>query len=211
MNNTIVKEACVDSLEQCIAAEKNGANRVELCAELNLEGTTPNKELIKACKKQLTIPIMVMIRPRGGNFTYSEEELELMKNQIEFCKKQNVAGVVFGCLNKDNRVDIESTSILANHAHPLEVCFHKAIDDSENILADTKELTKLNSITRILSSGGEKTALEGKEVINKMVEICKNKITIQAAGKITNKNLDFHSKELKCKEFHGKLIVGNLQ
>ncbi len=105
-------EACVETLEQCILAEKNGANRLELCADLSVGGLTPSRELLDSVMAAVKIPVMAMIRPRAGNFVCSAEEIEEMKRSILLCKTAGVAGVVFGCLTPDSRIDVAQTSEL---------------------------------------------------------------------------------------------------
>jgi len=126
----LILESCVETLEDAIEAQYRGANRIELCSSLNQDGLTPSRELTTKCLAQLNIPIMAMVRPRGGNFVYSDKEILQMESEIEFFKKSGVAGVVFGLLTADNKIDIENTRRLANLAKPLEMTFTKAIDAS---------------------------------------------------------------------------------
>ena len=132
----ICLEACVENLEEAILAEKKGANRLELCSRLDLDGLTPNLNLTKKVMKKISIPIKVMIRERDGNFVYSENEILAMQNQIKIFKSIGVLEVVFGALNINNKVDIQVTNRLANHAFPMNVTFHKAIDQTTNILSE---------------------------------------------------------------------------
>ncbi len=203
----MILEACVETLDQCILAEKSGAHRVELCADLDVGGLTPSRELIEAVLAKLTIPVMAMIRPRGGNFVYSDEELEEMKRQIDFCKTAGVAGVVFGFLTEKNEVDVEKTAEFARLAQPLLVTFHKAIDDTPDPVEATKILARIPGIQRILTSGGAATALEGKEVLRKMIAAAGEGLTILAAGKVTAENLAEVHQAVGAREYHGKRIV----
>jgi len=143
-----IKEACVESLEEAIIAGKLGADRIELCADLSKDGITPSRAVIESAKQQLKIPIRVMIRPREGDFVYSEVEFDGMKQDIEYCKQLGVEGVVFGILNKDKTLDVERIAALAALSKPLKVVIHKAIDETPDILKATKELKAIN-----LSSG----------------------------------------------------------
>lgn len=206
----MIKEACVETFEQAMLAEKKGANRIELCSELSVGGLTPAAELMKKTCSVLKIPVMVMIRPRAGNFHYSEEEISQMKQEIDLAKKAGAAGVVFGLLTSKNQIDIENTRILADYATPLPVTFHKAIDELENPADGVPVLKNIRGITRILTSGGKATADEGAEVIRKMKEATGENLTIVAAGKITDKNINQIQKLTQVSEFHGKQIVGNL-
>lgn len=206
----MIKEACVETFEQAMLAEKKGADRIELCSELSVGGLTPAAKLMKKTCSVLKIPVMVMIRPRAGNFHYSEEEISQMKQEIDLAKKAGAAGVVFGLLTSKNQIDIENTRILADYATPLPVTFHKAIDELENPADGVPVLKNIRGITRILTSGGKATADEGAEVIRKMKEATGENLTIVAAGKITDKNINQIQKLTQVSEFHGKQIVGNL-
>ncbi len=206
----MIKEACVETFEQAMLAEKKGADRIELCSELSVGGLTPAAELMKKTCSVLKIPVMVMIRPRAGNFHYSEEEISQMKQEIDLAKKAGAAGVVFGLLTSKNQIDIENTHILADYATPLPVTFHKAIDELENPADGVPVLKNIRGITRILTSGGKATADEGAEVIRKMREAAGENLTIVAAGKITDKNVNQIQQLTQVSEFHGKQIVGNL-
>ena len=206
----ILKEACVENLREAIRAEELGADRIELCADLSVGGITPDHETIKKAKSELSIPVMVMIRPRGGRFIYSDTELEAMKDSIDFCKKTRVHGIVFGFLSIDNQIDAATTLIMAEYASPMEITFHKAIDETPDPEESVKALLSIKGITRILTSGGKTTALEGSEKINRMIEIAGERIIIMAAGRITNENLAGISALIPGKEFHGRKIVGNL-
>jgi len=201
----------VENLHQALKAEKNGADRIELCAHLQLDGLTPSKELIIEAKQKLKLPVRVMIRPRGGDFVYSEEELETMKASIEFCKTIGVEGVVFGILERDNRLNLKEIEKLANFAKPLKVVVHKAIDKTPNPLEALRKLAYIEGITTVLTSGGKKTAFEGKEILKDMLKICRNQIEVMPAGKITNNNIQELHQYLGAKAYHGKCIAGSLQ
>ena len=174
----MIKEACVETFEEAVLAEKLGANRIELCSELQFDGLTPSFELMQKTCSALKIPVMVMIRPRAGSFVYSEEEINQMKSEIDLAKKAGVFGVVFGLLTSDNKIDEKNTGILAEYAHPLPVTFHKAIDELENPVEGVLVLKKIDGIKRILTSGGKPTANEGQETIRKMIEVAGEQITI---------------------------------
>lgn len=204
----MIKEACVETLDEAILAETQGANRIELCSDLANDGLTPSFELMKKAVENLKIPVMVMIRPRSGNFVYSEGEIEQMKKEIDEAKDIGVAGVVFGLLTANNEIDFENTQILAEYAKPLPVTFHKAIDELENPVLGVKELLKIENIKRILTSGGKPTAKEGQNVIREMIKIAGSKITILVAGKVLDSNVEEIKKITGAKELHGRRIVG---
>lgn len=206
----MILEACVETFEEALKAELMGASRIELCDDLSVGGITPSYALLDSVKNKLKIPIMVMIRPRGGNFIYDSSELKLMKQSIDICKSQGVMGVVFGILNNQDLIDAEITKRLVEYADPLEITFHKAIDDTPDPVHSAEILAGIKGITRILTSGGKPTALEGAENINKMSKITAGHLKILAAGRITATNLDEISGILKTDEFHGRGIVGPL-
>jgi copper homeostasis protein len=128
----MIKEACVETLEEALSAQKKGADRIELCADLSNDGLTPDMELMHNVCTSLKIPVMVMIRPRAGNFIYSATEITRMKHEIDQAKKAGAAGIVLGLLTPDNNIDELNTRKLAGYASPLPVTFHKAIDIMEN-------------------------------------------------------------------------------
>lgn len=203
----IVIEACVESLDEVISAEQNGANRIELCSRLDLDGLSPAKELIKSTVDALRIPVKVMVRPRGGNYLYSDQEIEIMKEEILFCKNHKVKGIVIGIANGDGHLNIQEISRFASLAHPLKVTVHKAIDECIDPVFEVEQLLKINNVTAVLTSGKAKTAIEGKDLIKKMIRVTAGKITIIAAGKITKSNLTQVHGLIGACEYHGRNIV----
>ena len=202
----MIKEACVESFEKALEAQNNGADRIELCENLSVGGTTPSYGTVKICLEKLNIPIFPMIRARGGNFVYSKDEIEIMKEDIKVFKDLGVKGVVLGCLTSDNKIDLELTKTLVNLAYPMEITFHKAIDEISNPLDYIEDLVNIG-IKRILTSGGKATALEGKDLINDMIKKSNGRLKIVVAGKVTKENLNGLSNLISADEFHGKLIV----
>ena len=202
----MIKEACVESFEKALEAQNNGANRIELCENLAVGGTTPSYGTVKVCLEKLDIPIFPMIRARGGNFIYSKDEIEIMKEDIKIFKELGVKGVVLGCLISNNKIDLELTKELVDLAYPMEVTFHKAIDEIQNPLDYIDDLVNIG-IKRILTSGGKATALEGKDLINEMIKKSNGRLKIVVAGKVTKGNLNGLSNLISADEFHGKLIV----
>ena len=202
----MIKEACVESFEKALEAQSNGANRIELCENLVVGGTTPSYGTVKICLEKLNIPIFPMIRARGGNFVYSKDEIEIMKEDIKVFKDLGVKGLVLGCLTSDNKIDLELTKTLVNLAYPMEITFHKAIDEISNPLDYIDDLVDIG-IKRILTSGGKATALEGKDLINEMIKKSNGRLKIVVAGKVTKGNLNGLSNLISADEFHGKLIV----
>lgn len=202
----MVKEACVGSYSEAVSAEKRGADRVELCDNLDVGGTTPSYGTIKTTVEKLKIPVFVMIRPRGGNFCYNKNEIEIMKKDIELCKNLGVKGIVLGVLTKNDEIDYPLLKELIDLAAPMEVTFHKAIDDLENPVLEIKKLAEIG-VKRILSSGTKAKALDGKDILNKMIAEANCDITVIVAGGVTTDNFDEVSKEIVSTEYHGKKIV----
>jgi copper homeostasis protein len=205
-----IREACVETIIEAVHAQERGADRIELCSELSVGGLTPSYAMIESAKRILKIPIMVMVRPRAGDFNYSDGELKIMRQVIDVCKSIGVYGIVTGCLTEKSQVDAESTAALASYAMPLQVTFHKAIDKTPDIISAMEHLTRIPGITRVLTSGGADTAIEGADTINKMIEVASNSMIVIAAGKITDKNFTDVTTIIRAKEYHGRKIVGAL-
>ena len=203
----IIKEVCVDSFIDAVNAEKKGANRIELCGRLDLDGLTPNKKLIKRVFSNLNIPIRVMIRPKHPSFIYSKENIQRMIEDINYCKELGVDGVVLGCLNKDSNFNMNQINLLSEIAKPLNVIIHKAIDKTDSVLNSLLLLLKNKNINGVLSSGGKTFAIDATETLKKMLDLVPNNFEIINAGGITHKNLnDLHSL-IQGKYYHGKKII----
>lgn len=210
MSKKYIKEACVETLDQAIKAEAKGADRLELCAYLAFDGLTPAPDLISEVIKAVKIPVRVMIRPRNGDFNYSEEELEHMKACIAFCKKEGAEGVVFGVLNESKKLNIEAIEMLTKAAKPLKVVIHKAIDATPDIDAALKELLQVEGVDNVLTSGGKSNAFDGAENLNRLITMAGTKLQIMPAGKITQFNLTELHHLVEAEAYHGRLIVGEL-
>ena len=205
-----ILEACVETIQQGLLAEKNHADRIEFCHRLDLGGVTPDYDLIRIAVNTIKIPVKIMIRPRGGNFTYSESEINIMRSDIKYCKSIGAEEVVLGALNKNGGVDDRVTQMLANVAIPMKVTFHKAIDSVSNFMSSLRTLSTMENIDSVLTSGTKENALAGKEYIKLASEEFSGALNIIAAGSITNTNLKEIHSELNMKEYHGKNIVGDL-
>ena len=160
MKNKILLEASVYSVEGVVAAKAAGADRVELCDNIQEGGTTPGYGMIRQAKK-IDLPLFVIIRPRGGDFVYSESEVEVMLDDIAICKQLGVEGVVFGLLLPDGSIDLENTAKLVDAARPMQVTFHRAFDMCRDAGVALQQLADLG-IERVLTSGQRNTAVEGK-------------------------------------------------
>jgi copper homeostasis protein len=203
-------EACVETFNEALLAQQKGAHRIELCARLDLDGLTPDADLIHKCCTKLSIPVVVMIRPREGNFIYNEYELRIMEQQIKVALKLGAAGVVTGLLTKHNQIDTENLNRLLQLTPTMQFTFHKAIDKMDDPALGVEQLLKVKGITHILSSGGKPTAMEGIAVLRKMLSKAVPKIEIIVAGKVTNENLIEIAALSGARAFHGRLIVGEL-
>lgn len=193
-------EICASSYQSAVNAQLAGAHRIELCSELALGGTTPSYGLIKNVLDKLTIPVNVLIRPRSGNFTYSEEEFAIMKTDIQLCKDLGCNGIVSGILNPDNTVDVFRTKELIELAKPLEFTFHRAFDWIENSFEALEQLKEIG-VTRILTSGTKITAEEGIGHLLTLKEKASNTIILLPGGGINNENATLF-KELGFEEIH---------
>jgi len=203
-----IKEACVETFEQAIAAEKNGADRIEICSSLNLDGLTPSREIVRKLIKTLNIPIKVMIRPKVGDFCYDRKEIKEMFDDIAYFRSLDVYGVVLGVLNDNNTVDINLTNKLVNAAGKLEVTFHKAIDSCDNVLEELRMIINNTGVSSILTSGGFSDAFAGHKIIKEMIKIAGKNISIIVAGSVTSNNILSLHKLIEGNQYHGKRIVG---
>ena len=163
----MIIEVCTDSYEYAEKAEKAGADRIELCKHLHLDGLTPNYKTAKKTIENLNIPVFVLIRPRHGDFNYSEKEFELMKADIVKFKEMGCKGIVSGILNNDNTIDIKRTNELVNLSRPLEFTFHRAFDEVNDPLKELEKLIQLG-VERVLTSGQKQKAVKGIELLKEL-------------------------------------------
>lgn len=180
-------EICTCNYQSAINAQTAGAHRIELCTELAVGGLTPSYGLLKQVLRELMIPVFVLIKPRSGNFTYSEAEFEIMKHDIRLCKDLECLGIVSGVLNSDNTVDIERTKELIELSKPLPFTFHRAFDLTPKPFTALEQLIELGA-ERILTSGQEPTAKKGIGLLKQLNERAINRITILPGGGINSKN-----------------------
>jgi copper homeostasis protein len=183
----MIVEICANSFESALTAEKGGAHRIELCTQLAVGGLTPSHPLIKKVITELSIPVHVLIRPRKGDFCYSEDELTAMIKDIEFCNNLGCQGVVSGVLTSENEVDIAATNRLINATKGMDFTFHRAFDCTENALESLEQLIDLK-IKRVLSSGQKQTAFEGLSLLKEMNKLSNGKIEIMPGSGINTEN-----------------------
>jgi copper homeostasis protein len=199
-----ILEISVDTLGRALAAERGGAHRIELCSELSRGGLTPNAELLRSVREMVRIPIFAMIRPRAGDFAYSDAEHAAMQREIEVAKRLGADGLVLGILRRNGHVDIERTQQLAELGRPLPVTFHRAIDVSADIHKSLEEVTQSGAV-RVLSSGGAATAAEGAACLAELVRAASGRIVVMPGCGITSSNLAQIAKSTGASEFHAGL------
>jgi copper homeostasis protein len=206
--SALVLEACVEDLDAALAAERGGAHRIELCSALNQDGLTPSRELTRECVRRLSVPVMAMVRPRGGDFVYSAAEIAQMESEIEWFRRSGVASVVLGLLTGEGRIDLVNTRRLVAAAQPLQVTFHKAIDASRDVLESLHELNSVAGLTRVLTSGGSDSAWNGRDVLRAMNDLAGRRLTLIAAGRVLPENRAQIADYTGIRELHGRRIVG---
>ena len=200
----MIIEVCAESYEYALKAEKAGADRIELCKDLHLDGLTPDYESAKKTIDSLNIPVFILIRPREGNFIYSNEEFELMKSDIIKFKEMGCKGIVSGVLNNDNSIDIKKTKELVELSRPLEFTFHRAFDKVNNPLYEIENLIELG-IDRVLTSGQKEKAIDGLVLLKQLNSISNNRIKIMPGSGINKSNIvNF----VNFEEIHGSFKNG---
>ncbi|XP_040848252.1 copper homeostasis protein cutC homolog isoform X3 [Ochotona curzoniae] len=189
--NGFLMEVCVDSVESAVNAERGGAGRIELCSGLLEGGTTPSMGLLQIVKQSVQIPVFVMIRPRGGDFLYSDREVEVMKADIQLAKLYGADGLVFGALTEDGQIDKELCMCLIALCRPLPVTFHRALQTLLTL-----------GFERVLTSGCDSSALEGLPLIKRLTDEAKGRIVVMPGGGITERNLQRILEGSGATEFH---------
>jgi len=181
-------EICANSYQSALNAEVSGAHRIELCTELSVGGLTPSYGELQQVTKAISIPVHVLIRPRSGDFCYSEEEFEVMKTNIELCRVAGVSGIVSGVLNKDRTLDVYRTRELMSLAKSMDFTFHRAFDEVNDPFKALEQLIDLG-VNRILSSGQKEKAEDGLELLEALVQHADGRIGIMAGSGIAAHNV----------------------
>ncbi len=194
-------EICAGSLRSALSAQEGGADRVELCDNLYEGGTTPSYGMIKTCRSLLKIPVFPIIRPRGGDFVYSDEEFEVMKKDMLACSELGCEGVVFGILLPDGTVDTERCSELVGLSGTMQLTFHRAFDRCGNRERGLEDIISMG-FHRILTSGGMDHAADAIPELDRLVKQAENRISIMPGSGITAHNLLKIAKETGAHEFH---------
>ncbi|KAG0231311.1 hypothetical protein BGW42_000297 [Actinomortierella wolfii] len=197
-----IVEVCLDSVASAIIAEKTGASRIELCAGLMEGGITPSAGLIRTVKAKTKLPVMVMIRPRGGDFCYDDDEFEAMLQDIALCHQLQVDGVVFGVLLPDGSVDVVRTRQLVEAAKPMMVTFHRAFDMVKDPFQALEDIIAIGGIQRILTSGCERSAYEGMDLLAELSAKANGRIIIMPGAGITERNVNKIVAATGAKEIH---------
>ncbi len=192
--------------ESAIVAQQNGADRVELCANRDEGGTTPDYETTTLVRKELSIDLNVMIRPRGGNFVYSDEEFEQMKKEIEQFKKLKVDGFVFGILKEDGSINREQNRELVALADPFPCTLHRAFDEVKNVYQSLESIIECGFKT-ILTSGQKKNVVEGITVLAELVKKANNRIVIMPGGGLRSTNIKLLKDKTGASFYHSSAIV----
>ena len=197
-------EISVGGLEHALAAQRGGADRIELCVGLDVGGLTPSAELLREVRAQVHIPIFSMVRPRAGDFVYSGAEFAEMRRSITDAKESGLDGVVLGMLTKDHRVDAGRMRELVEFAKPLPVTYHRAFDEAADLHRVLEDVMQ-SGARRILTSGGARSALEGATVLAELIETAGERIIIVPGAGISAANIAEVAKRTKAREFHSGL------
>lgn len=184
----VLVEACVDSVASSIAAERGGAGRLELCDALFDGGTTPSAGMIAACKAAVSVPVFVMIRPRGGGFVYSDAERNVMQRDVVAARELGADGVVIGSLHRDATVDLALVRLLVDAADGLPVTFHRAFDLTPDLEASLESLVDAG-VQRVLTSGGASTAADGARTLATLVRRAGQRLLVMAGGGVREENV----------------------
>ncbi len=201
------------NIESCIAAQRAGANRIELCDNWYEGGTTPSYAFIKAAREKLSIELYVMIRPRGGDFLYDDDEFAIMKRNIEVCRQLGCDGVVMGLLKADGMVDKERCAQLIGYAYPLGVTFHRAFDRTNDPFKALEDIISAGC-ERILTSGLQPKAMDGAPLIKQLVQQADERIIVMPGSGINSQNIMQVAESTGATEFHSSasvLVTGNMQ
>jgi copper homeostasis protein len=187
-----------------LSAVAGGADRIELCANLAEGGTTPSPGTIQLCREKFSVALFPIIRPRGGDFLYTEEEFEIMVKDVKLCKQLGCDGVVIGLLNSDGTIDTARTSVLVEAAYPLEVTFHRAFDRCKDPFAALEQLIEIGC-GRVLTSGQQPSVVDGVELVTELNKQAYERIIIMPGSGVRHDNIKMLAAETGCVEFHSSL------
>lgn len=191
----------MESVDDAVAAERGGAQRIELCSDLSSGGITPSAGLMQTTRRHVRLPIHALIRPRPGDFCYSDRELETMRNDVCAAKQLGMDGVVLGILTESARIDIERTKTLVDLSRPLPATFHRAFDASKNLEASLEEVIQTGAL-RILTSGGQARAIDALPLLQRLVQAAEGRILLMPCGGIRSENVARIVRATRAQEFH---------
>src|SRR5437016_10788855 len=197
-------EISVDGVEKAVAAERGGAARIELCTDLSVGGLTPSRELLRNVREAVHIPVYSMVRPRAGDFVYSDTEFSEMERSIAVAGECGMDGVVTGILRKGSKINVNRTRRLVDLARPLPVTFHRAFDECSDERKALEEWI-LKWASRVLTSGGAKPALEGAAKLAELIAMASDRILILPGAGITHSNIAKIAEKTGAIEFHAGL------
>lgn len=197
-------EIAVSDFNTTASAIEGGADRIELCANLAEGGTTPSYGTIVQCREAFDVALFPIIRPRGGDFLYNDEEFKIMLGDVKLCKQLGCDGVVIGMLNPDGSVDVKRTAALIEAAYPLSTTFHRAFDRCSNPFEAMEQLIEIGC-ERILTSGQQPAAPEGVELIAELNRIGGHRIIIMPGSGVRKENIKDMAQKTGCTEFHSSL------
>jgi len=197
-------EVIAFTIESCEFIQQSGAHRIELCDNAMEGGTTPSYGMIKAAREKVSIDLFPIIRPRGGDFLYSEDEFKIILQDVKLCKELGCNGVVTGLLNADGGIDIKRTAQIVEAAHPMQVTFHRAFDRCKDPLEAVEQLVQLGC-SRILTSGQQPLAVQGADLIAQLVKAADKKIIIMPGSGVRKENIKMLADTTGAVEFHTSL------
>lgn len=199
--NKVLIEICLESVESVLAAEQGGADRVELCSDLFEGGCTPSLGTFRTAKRLSSIPMNVMIRPRGGDFCYSDVEFDIMKEDAKVFKEEGANAIVFGVLTPDGEIDMKRSRELIDIVRPLPVTFHRAFDMTRDASRSLEKLIELG-VDRVLTSGLEPTVPEGADTLVALVRQAGDRIVVMPGCGISERNFPSLHAKINAKEYH---------
>lgn len=198
-------ESCVDSLDAAVASAEGGAARIELCARLDVGGTTPDPALVSRVAAAVPVPVMAMVRPRGGDFVYGPAEIDALLRDVAAMRAAGAHGLVFGALTRDGAIDVPLMRVLVQAAGRLPVTCHRAFDDARDLDLALDALVELG-VARVLTSGGAPTAAEGAPALARLVARASGRLAVMAGGTVRASNAGALVAATGVTEVHARLV-----